>query len=211
MWELARGERPGPGHREAWRCAREGYQESTSRQTLLGARSDPCTASPCPCTARLEAGVPCSVSGHCLAQGSCDLTAVCCFEWEEPTYLGAATRARWEGIDRHLEPGAGCALLLTAAGAPPCSPKAPQGEAEAAPSAGGQSCRPGPWGAWAGVPKPLLPFPVSNILKAAAGEGESSGSAKPHENVAGSNHEAQNKAGGAPLRRKEVTEEEAER
>ncbi|XP_044941645.1 centrosomal protein of 131 kDa isoform X1 [Mustela putorius furo] len=52
---------------------------------------------------------------------------------------------------------------------------------------------------------------LNNILKAAAGEGESSGSAKPHENLAGSNRVAQNNAGGTPLRRKEVTEEEAER
>ncbi|XP_032177638.1 centrosomal protein of 131 kDa isoform X2 [Mustela erminea] len=52
---------------------------------------------------------------------------------------------------------------------------------------------------------------LNNILKAAAGEGESCGSAKPHENLAGSNRVAQNNAGGAPLRRKEVTEEEAER
>uniref|UniRef100_A0A8C7BDV7 Centrosomal protein 131 n=1 Tax=Neovison vison TaxID=452646 RepID=A0A8C7BDV7_NEOVI len=50
-----------------------------------------------------------------------------------------------------------------------------------------------------------------NILKAAAGEGESRGSAKPHENLAGGNRVAQNDTGGAPLRRKEVTEEEAER
>lgn len=90
-------------------------------------------------------------------------------------------------------------------------PQGARGEAEAAPSAGRQSRWPGLWGAWAGVPKPLLPFPVSNILKAAAGEGESSGSAKPHENLAGSNRVAQNNAGGTPLRRKEVTEEEAER
>uniref|UniRef100_M3YK24 Centrosomal protein 131 n=1 Tax=Mustela putorius furo TaxID=9669 RepID=M3YK24_MUSPF len=52
---------------------------------------------------------------------------------------------------------------------------------------------------------------LNNILKAAAGEGESSGSAKLHENLAGSNRVAQNNAGGTPLRRKEVTEEEAER
>ncbi|XP_047563902.1 centrosomal protein of 131 kDa isoform X2 [Lutra lutra] len=52
---------------------------------------------------------------------------------------------------------------------------------------------------------------LNNILKAAAGAGESSGSAKPLENLAGSNHLAQNNIGGAPLRRKEVTEEEAER
>ncbi|XP_064439303.1 centrosomal protein of 131 kDa isoform X3 [Mirounga angustirostris] len=53
---------------------------------------------------------------------------------------------------------------------------------------------------------------LNNILKAAAGGGESS-SAKPHKNLAGSSHAAQNSAGGAPgpLRRKEVTEEEAER
>lgn len=61
--------------------------------------------------------------------------------------------------------------------------------------------------------EPFLPFPVSNILKAAAGGGESSSSAKPHKNLADSSHAAQNSAGGAPgpLRRKEVTEEEAER
>ncbi|XP_044103179.1 centrosomal protein of 131 kDa isoform X1 [Neovison vison] len=52
---------------------------------------------------------------------------------------------------------------------------------------------------------------LNNILKAAAGEGESRGSAKPHENLAGGNRVAQNDTGGAPLRRKEVTEEEAER
>ncbi|XP_032726964.1 centrosomal protein of 131 kDa [Lontra canadensis] len=52
---------------------------------------------------------------------------------------------------------------------------------------------------------------LNNILKAAAGVGESSGSAKPLENLAGSNHLAQNNAGGASLRRKEVTEQEAER
>ncbi|XP_034496601.1 centrosomal protein of 131 kDa isoform X2 [Ailuropoda melanoleuca] len=53
---------------------------------------------------------------------------------------------------------------------------------------------------------------LNNILKAATGEGESS-SAKPHKNLASSNHVAQSNAGGAPgpLRRKEVTEEEAER
>ncbi|XP_077922376.1 centrosomal protein of 131 kDa isoform X2 [Halichoerus grypus] len=54
---------------------------------------------------------------------------------------------------------------------------------------------------------------LNNILKAAAGGGESSSSAKPHKNLADSSHAAQNSAGGAPgpLRRKEVTEEEAER
>ncbi|XP_030874371.1 centrosomal protein of 131 kDa isoform X3 [Leptonychotes weddellii] len=54
---------------------------------------------------------------------------------------------------------------------------------------------------------------LNNILKAAAGGGESSSSAKPHKNLAGSSHAAQNSAGGTPgpLRRKEVTEEEAER
>ncbi|XP_027481833.1 centrosomal protein of 131 kDa [Zalophus californianus] len=54
---------------------------------------------------------------------------------------------------------------------------------------------------------------LNNILKAATGGGESSSSAKPHKNLAGSSHVAQNNAGGAPgpLRRKEVTEEEAER
>ncbi|XP_077922380.1 centrosomal protein of 131 kDa isoform X6 [Halichoerus grypus] len=53
---------------------------------------------------------------------------------------------------------------------------------------------------------------LNNILKAAAGGGESSSSAKPHKNLADSSHAAQNSAGGAPgpLRRKEVTEEEAE-
>ncbi|XP_004404558.1 PREDICTED: centrosomal protein of 131 kDa [Odobenus rosmarus divergens] len=54
---------------------------------------------------------------------------------------------------------------------------------------------------------------LNNILKAATGGRESSSSAKPHKNLAGSSHMAQNNAGGAlgPLRRKEVTEEEAER
>ncbi|XP_040495984.1 centrosomal protein of 131 kDa isoform X1 [Ursus maritimus] len=53
---------------------------------------------------------------------------------------------------------------------------------------------------------------LNNILKAATGEGESS-SAKPHRNLASSNHVAQSNAGvtPGPLRRKEVTEEEAER
>lgn len=56
-------------------------------------------------------------------------------------------------------------------------------------------------------------LPVSNILKAATGEGESGGSGKPHKNFSSSNHVAQNNAGATPglLRRKEVTEEEAER
>uniref|UniRef100_A0A452S0X8 Centrosomal protein 131 n=1 Tax=Ursus americanus TaxID=9643 RepID=A0A452S0X8_URSAM len=53
---------------------------------------------------------------------------------------------------------------------------------------------------------------LNNILKAATSEGESS-SAKPHRNLASSNHVAQSNAGvtPGPLRRKEVTEEEAER
>lgn len=106
--------------------------------------------------------------------------------------------------------GAGCASSSRPGGTS-FQPQGARGEAEAAPSAGRQSCQPGLWGAWAGIPKPLLPSPVSNILKAAAGEGESRGSAKPHENLAGGNRVAQNDAGGAPLRRKEVTEEEAER
>ncbi|XP_040312576.1 centrosomal protein of 131 kDa isoform X5 [Herpailurus yagouaroundi] len=54
---------------------------------------------------------------------------------------------------------------------------------------------------------------LNNILKAATGEGESGGSGKPHKNFSSSNHVAQNNAGATPglLRRKEVTEEEAER
>lgn len=76
----------------------------------------------------------------------------------------------------------------------------------------GRADCPGCEGAWVGRCDPFLPFPVSNILKAATSEGESS-SAKPHRNLASSNHVAQSNAGvtPGPLRRKEVTEEEAER
>lgn len=54
---------------------------------------------------------------------------------------------------------------------------------------------------------------VSNILKAATDEGESSHLGKPQKNVARSNHAVQNNSGSAAglLRWKEVTEEEAER
>ncbi|XP_039082475.1 centrosomal protein of 131 kDa isoform X2 [Hyaena hyaena] len=54
---------------------------------------------------------------------------------------------------------------------------------------------------------------LNNILKAATGEGDSSSSGKPHKNFSSSNPVAQNNTGGppGPFRRKEVTEEEAER
>uniref|UniRef100_A0A8C0K4P8 Centrosomal protein 131 n=1 Tax=Canis lupus dingo TaxID=286419 RepID=A0A8C0K4P8_CANLU len=54
---------------------------------------------------------------------------------------------------------------------------------------------------------------LNNILKAATGAGGSGSFGKPHGDQAGSKHVAQNNTGGAPgpLRRKEVTEEEAER
>ncbi|XP_029784619.1 centrosomal protein of 131 kDa isoform X1 [Suricata suricatta] len=54
---------------------------------------------------------------------------------------------------------------------------------------------------------------LNNILKAATGEGDSHGSGRPHKNFSCSNPVAQNNVGGppGPLRRKEVTEEEAER
>ena len=56
-------------------------------------------------------------------------------------------------------------------------------------------------------------LPVSNIIKAATDEGEGGSLGKPQKNVARSNHVVQNNSGGTTglLRRKEVTEEEAER
>ncbi|XP_019837903.2 centrosomal protein of 131 kDa isoform X3 [Bos indicus] len=54
---------------------------------------------------------------------------------------------------------------------------------------------------------------LNNIIKAATDEGEGSSLGKPQKNVARSNHVVQNNSGGTTglLRRKEVTEEEAER
>ncbi|XP_043761189.1 centrosomal protein of 131 kDa isoform X1 [Cervus elaphus] len=54
---------------------------------------------------------------------------------------------------------------------------------------------------------------LNNIIKAATDEGEGSSLGKPQKNVARSNHVVQNNSGGTAslLRRKEVTEEEAER
>uniref|UniRef100_A0A8C6G1D6 Centrosomal protein 131 n=1 Tax=Moschus moschiferus TaxID=68415 RepID=A0A8C6G1D6_MOSMO len=54
---------------------------------------------------------------------------------------------------------------------------------------------------------------LNNIIKAATDEGEGSSLGKPQKNVARSNHVVQNNSGGTIglLRRKEVTEEEAER
>lgn len=64
-----------------------------------------------------------------------------------------------------------------------------------------------------GPPRAFSALPGSNILKAATGAGGSGSFGKPQGDQAGSKHVAQNNAGGAPgpLRRKEVTEEEAER
>lgn len=65
-----------------------------------------------------------------------------------------------------------------------------------------------PGGEWAGLaPRAFLPLPpVSNLVKAATREGEGSGCGKPQ-------NAARNSAGpaGGLLRRREVTEEEAER
>lgn len=58
-----------------------------------------------------------------------------------------------------------------------------------------------------------LSVPLSNLIKAATGEGEGGGLGKTQKNLAGSTHVTQNNSGAAVglLRRREVTEEEAER
>lgn len=58
-----------------------------------------------------------------------------------------------------------------------------------------------------------LSVPPSNLIKAATGDGEGGGLGKTQKNLAGSSHAARNNAGAAVglLRRREVTEEEAER
>lgn len=78
----------------------------------------------------------------------------------------------------------------------------------AEPSPGGQEM-----GALSGGCEPFSALPVSNIIKAATDEGEGSSLGKPQKNMARSNHTVQNNSGGTAgqLRRKEVTEEEAER
>lgn len=75
-------------------------------------------------------------------------------------------------------------------------------------------CRHAPWD-----PEPSrarrhepLSVPLSNLIKAATGDGEGGGLGKT-QNLAGSTHVARNSSGAAMglLRRREVTEEEAER
>lgn len=58
-----------------------------------------------------------------------------------------------------------------------------------------------------------LSVPLSNLIKAATGDGEGGGLGKTQKNLAGSTHVARNSSGAAMglLRRREVTEEEAER
>lgn len=76
-------------------------------------------------------------------------------------------------------------------------------------------CRHAPWD-----PEPSrvrrhepLSVPLSNLIKAATGDGEGGGLGKTQKNLAGSTHVARNSSGAAMglLRRREVTEEEAER